>query len=121
MSELRNVAVVHQILVLSDDDFEAESIYGYTELTLAATTDSAALSTINLNCKQCQVFCVVFNGVHEVTDYEYCDPSLIKPGSDETKRDLQTLLYQDELGRLSVDADEGNGELSIKLINKFFY
>ena len=113
-SPIRNVKVIHQILSIADIDFENESIYGYTELTLVAEKQpDLNITTINLNCKQCKIFCIVFNGNHEVQDYEYCDPLLIKPCGDETRRDLQSLLYQDEYGRLSVDSDEGNGELNI--------
>ncbi len=132
------MSVIHQILVISNIDFESESIYGFTELTLAPNTVNTLQSqstetqpttttttttttsspdtfeTISLNLKQCKVFCVCFNGIIEA-DYEYCDPSLVKPCNDETKRDLQSLLYQDELGRLAVDADESNGELYIQV------
>lgn len=34
---------------------------------------------------------------------------------DEDRRDLQTFLTQQELAILSVDADEGNGELTITI------
>ena len=124
----RNVSVIHQILVISNIDFESESIYGFTELTLSPnpvntvqsqSTENTSISsdfyeTVSLNLKQCKVFCVCFNGNID-TDYEYCDPSLVKPCNDETKRDLQSLLYQDELGRLAVDADVSNGELCIQV------
>ena len=36
-------------------------------------------------------------------------------GDNEDKRDLQTLFTQQELAILSVDADEGNGELTIQI------
>lgn len=112
---IRNIKVVHQILSIVDIDFEAECLYGYTELTLAPQKQPELnINKINLNCKQCQIMCVVFNGVHEVQDFEYCDPYLMKPCGDETKRDLQSLLYQDEYNRLLVDSDEGNGELCIR-------
>jgi hypothetical protein len=113
---VRNVKVIHQILSLLDIDFENECLYGYTELTivLEKQPQESSVNKINLNCKQCKLMCVVFNGVHEVHDFEYCDPYLMKPCGDETKRDLQSLLYQDEYNRLLVDSDEGNGELSIK-------
>ena len=110
---IRNITVIHQILSIADIDFESECIYGYTELTIASAQPDLEINTINLNCKQCKLYCVVFNGSVEAQTYEYCDPSLIKPCNDETKRDLQSLLYQDEYGRLSVDADEGNGEMCI--------
>ncbi len=124
----RNVSVIHQILVISNIDFENENIYGFTELSLAPninnnnnvitstapTTNELTFDTICLNLKQCKILYLCFNGSIE-TEYEYCDPSLVKPCNDETKRDLQSLLYQDELGRLAVDADESNGELLIQV------
>lgn len=112
----RQIKVTHQILVISNIDFESETLYGYTELTLASNQiDSSQFESFSLNLKQAKIYCVCFNASLEVADYEYNDPALIKPCNDETKRDLQSLLYQDELGRLSVDADELNGEILIQL------
>ncbi len=111
---IRSLKLTHQILSISDIDFENECLYGYTELTFVPLKPNLEIKTIHLNCKQCKIFCVVFNGTIDVQDYEYADPLLVKPCGDESKRDLQSLLYQDEYGRLSVDADEGNGELCIR-------
>ena len=111
--ENRNIAVIHQILCLTQIDFTNELIYGYTELTLASLTDEE-IHIINLNCKQCKIYCCVFNGTTDA-EFDYSDPSLLKPGKDENKRDLQSLLYQDELGRISVSADAGNGEIEITI------
>ena len=44
---------------------------------------------------------------------------LMKMTSDDSKRDLQSFISYDELSMLTVDADEGNGELSITIPDSF--
>jgi hypothetical protein len=76
----RNISVIHQILVISDIDMLEKSIYGHTELTIVATQPNEThIERISLNSKQCQIYCVSFNGSIETTNYEYCDPSLLRP------------------------------------------
>jgi hypothetical protein len=43
----------------------------------------------------------------------------MKTSVDDLRRDLQTFLSNDELGMLTVDADEGNGELCINVPESF--
>lgn len=76
-----------------------------------AATDDSDVNSINLNCKQCRIYSVVFNGVHEA-EFDYYDPALSQP-EDATRRDLQTFLAQQEQAAIATDADEGNGELNI--------
>jgi hypothetical protein len=90
---------------------------GFTELTLAPLAEKIHL--INLNCKQCKIYSIYFNGIYEA-EFDYYDPSLLKTSNwEESKKDLQSHLAQEELAFVSVDADEGNGELSIKVPDEF--
>ena len=55
----------------------------------------------------------MFNKTHEAL-FEFCDPLQMKiGGNDDSRRDLNVFLASEELAGLSVDADEGNGELNI--------
>ena len=56
---------------------------------------------------------MVFNGVHEATEFEYSDPLNLRV--DESKRDLQSFLSNEELASIAVDPDEGNGEIVINI------
>jgi transcription initiation factor TFIID subunit 2 len=94
-------------------DFQKKAIYGFTELTLHPLVDD--LSSITLNLKQCKIFTIVINKVNEAP-FEFCDPLRMKiGGNDDSRRDLHVFLASEELAGLSVDADEGNGELSITI------
>lgn len=56
---------------------------------------------------------MVFNGIHEATELEYSDPLNLRV--DESRRDLQSFLSNEELASIAVDPDEGNGEIVINI------
>ncbi|KAF7989013.1 hypothetical protein HCN44_007323 [Aphidius gifuensis] len=108
---------VHQIVSLTGINFDKKTIIGFVELTIVGREN---LRTIKLNIRQCRIYRICLNDIHELdnnTDFDYFDPFLDICQGDKTKN-KRSLSYFSEMhlqAAQKVDPDNNCGELLIKI------
>ncbi|XP_077993072.1 transcription initiation factor TFIID subunit 2-like [Glandiceps talaboti] len=102
----------HEILCITGVNFQRKSIIGYVELHLIPTKSN--LNKIKLNSKQCRIYRVCINDIWEAS-FLYNDPTLAVCQSDAKQRNLNFFSTCHSAAVSSVDADSGNGELTIRI------
>ncbi|XP_070555415.1 transcription initiation factor TFIID subunit 2-like [Ptychodera flava] len=102
----------HQILCITGVNFQRKSIIGYVELHLIPSKPN--LNKIKLNSKQCRIYRVCINDIWEAS-FLYNDPTLAICQSDAKQRNLNFFSTCHSAAVSSVDADSGNGELTIRI------
>lgn len=112
----RDFKLAHQVLCIQEFNFENESIVGYVDMLFHPLVPD--LRKVKINCKQCSIHRVVVNGVWEA-DVSYNDPILEICPNDNKLRTFDYFQACHSAAVLAVDADSGNGELSVKLPDDF--
>ncbi|XP_054712299.1 LOW QUALITY PROTEIN: transcription initiation factor TFIID subunit 2-like [Uloborus diversus] len=111
-SVIRPYKLSHQVLCITQINFQRQSLIGFVELTIIPLKND--FRRIRLNAKQIRIYKIAINDVHDA-QFNYNDPCLdICQG--ETKQKSIDHFNSCHLEVVnSVDSDKGNGEISIKI------
>ncbi|XP_033645134.1 transcription initiation factor TFIID subunit 2-like isoform X1 [Asterias rubens] len=102
----------HQILCITGVNFQRKSIIGYVELHLLPLR--SGVNRIFLNSKQCRIYRICINEIWEAS-FMYSDPSLSICQNETKQRNLDFFSGCHSTAMNSVDPDQANGELLIKI------
>ncbi|XP_038057385.1 transcription initiation factor TFIID subunit 2-like [Patiria miniata] len=102
----------HQILCITGVNFQRKSIIGYVELHLLPLR--SGVNRIFLNSKQCRIYRICINEVWEAS-FMYSDPSLSICQNETKQRNLDFFSGCHNTATNSVDPNQANGELLIKI------
>ncbi|KAJ6218446.1 hypothetical protein RDWZM_009603 [Blomia tropicalis] len=114
----RNFKISHQLLCITNIDFQSKKLVGFTELQVVSQI-GADLTVIRLNCQQCQILSIYIN--EYMCDYTYSDPSqdILNSSDKKGSRKLDTFSTVHYEVIKSTDSDFGNGELIIRIPDRF--
>ncbi|KAL5016218.1 hypothetical protein ScPMuIL_005807 [Solemya velum] len=113
----RPYKLAHQTLCIRGINFETQSLLGYVELALHPLRPD--LRRVKVNSKQCRVYRVCINEQWEAA-FQYNDPTLEICQGDAKQRNLDYFqnCYMNAIN--SVDPDNANGEITVKLPSEAF-
>lgn len=109
---VRPFKVCHQVLCITNINFQRQTLIGFVELTLLPLRTD--VRRIRLNCKQCRVYRVAVNDTYEAS-FTYNDPLLEICPEDSPQKHIDFFNTAHLNAVNSVDADRGNGELCVKI------
>ncbi|GIY89954.1 transcription initiation factor TFIID subunit 2 [Caerostris extrusa] len=109
---IRPFKVSHQVLCIPTICFVRQAIIGYVELTIIPQRSD--LRKIRLNAKQIKIYKITLNEFHEVP-FTYNDPCLDVCQGDGKQKSIDHFNACHLTCVNAVDADNGNGELCIKV------
>uniref|UniRef100_A0A023F4P3 Transcription initiation factor TFIID subunit 2 n=1 Tax=Triatoma infestans TaxID=30076 RepID=A0A023F4P3_TRIIF len=108
----RPFKLAHQIVSLTGINFQRKSIIGYSELTIVPLRDN--LRVLKLNAKQCRIYRVCINDIHEVS-FQYFDPFLDITHDDDRERSLEAFAQAHVNAASQIDPDKNGGELVVMI------
>ncbi|GFU31093.1 transcription initiation factor TFIID subunit 2 [Nephila pilipes] len=111
-SPVRPFKLSHQVLCITTICFQRQSLIGFTELTVIPLKND--LRKIRLNAKQIRIYKITLNDFHEVP-FSYNDPCLDISQSENKQKSIDHFNSCHLACVNAVDADNGNGELCIKV------
>lgn len=111
-SPVRPYKVSHQVLCITQINFQRQSYIGFVELTIIPLKND--LRKIRLNAKQFRIYKIAINDIYEVP-FTYNDPclSICQGNSKEKSVEHFNACHLDAV--TSVDPDNGSGEVCIKV------
>ncbi|KAG8181816.1 hypothetical protein JTE90_001471 [Oedothorax gibbosus] len=111
-SPVRPFKVSHQILCIPTICFQRQSLIGFVELTIVPLKND--LRKIRLNAKQISIYKVTLNDYHEVS-FTYNDPCLNVSQGEVQQKSIDNFNSRHLAAVQSVDSDQGNGEICIRV------
>lgn len=111
-SPVRPYKVSHQVLCVTQINFQRQSYIGFVELTIIPLKND--LRRIRLNAKQFRIYKIAINDIYEVP-FTFNDPTLDVCQGD-TKQKSVDHFNSSHLSLVNaVDSDKGGGEVCIKI------
>ncbi|XP_035219613.1 transcription initiation factor TFIID subunit 2-like [Stegodyphus dumicola] len=108
---VRPYKLSHQVLCITQINFQRQSLIGFVELTIIPL---AEFRRIRLNAKQFRIYKVAINDIHEC-QFSFNDPCLNICQGDNKQKSIDYFNSCHLSAVNAVDSDKGNGELSIKV------
>ncbi|XP_013789329.2 transcription initiation factor TFIID subunit 2-like [Limulus polyphemus] len=102
----------HQVLCITNINFQRQALIGFVELHIIPQQN--ILRRIKLNCKQCRIYRVLIGDSFEA-EFVYNDPTLDICQGEAKQRNLDFFSSCHLAAVNSVDSDNGNGELNIRI------
>ncbi|XP_046544224.1 transcription initiation factor TFIID subunit 2-like [Haliotis rubra] len=113
----RPYKISHQTLCITAINFEKQSLIGYVELSLYPQKPD--LRRLKINSKQCRIYRVCINDTWEAA-FLYNDPTLEICQGDAKQRNLDFFQNCHLSAMTAVEADNANGEVTIRLPQEAF-
>ncbi|KAI0209910.1 Transcription initiation factor TFIID subunit 2 [Lamellibrachia satsuma] len=108
----RAFRLAHQTLAITAFNFETESLIGYVELLIYPLRPD--LRRVKINSKQCCIYRVSINEMWDAS-FSYNDPTLEICQGDSKQRNLDFFEHCHTMATKTVDAENANGEITIKM------